>query len=95
MVILRPQNHLLPIRLEEVYLLHQLQKLYLPSLLQQQFLSPTFAASSIQLLSGAMSMRDILAIDDFILIVVFQQGYCIRSMQPGCLHGLYRVTRRR
>ena len=49
-----------------------LQKLNLLSLLQRQLLSPTFAASSIKLLSGAVSVKDILGTDDFMLFVVFQ-----------------------
>ena len=54
--------------------------LCLLSLLQQQFLSPTFAARSIQLLSGAVSVKDMLFIDDFTLIVVIQWSYYISSV---------------
>ena len=62
------------------------------SLFQQQFLSRTFAAGSILLLSGAVSMKDMLFIDDFIPIVVIQWSFYISSMLHGCLHGLYKVT---
>ena len=50
------------------------------SFLQQQLSSPSSAAFSIKLLSGAVSMKDILVIDDFMLAVVFQQDYYISSM---------------
>ena len=38
----------------------------------QQLLSSTFATRSVYLLSGAVSMKDMLFIDDFILIWVIQ-----------------------
>ena len=66
--------------------------LCLLSLLQEQFLSPTFADRSIYLLSGAVSMKDMLFIDDFILIAAIQWSYYMSSMQYGCLHGLYKVV---
>ena len=46
----------------------------------------------IYLLSGAVSVKDMLFIDDFIPIEVIQLGYFISSMQRGCLHGLYKGT---
>ena len=51
-----------------------------------------FCSSFYLLLSRAVSMKDMLFIDDFILIVVIQWSYCISSMLHGCLHGLYKVT---
>ena len=35
-------------------------------------------------------MKDMLFIDDFILIVVIQCGYYISSALHGCLHRLYK-----
>ena len=37
-------------------------------------------------------MKDILVIDDFKPVVVFQSGYYISSMQHGCLHDFYKIT---
>ena len=37
-------------------------------------------------------MKDMLIIDDFMLVVVIEWGYYISSMQHGCLHGLYKVA---
>ena len=42
--------------------------------------SPTFAAPSVKLLSGAVSMKDMLFVRDFIQIVVIQSDFIISSM---------------
>ena len=44
-------------------------------------------------MSGAVSMKDMLFIDNLILIAIIQWGYFISSMQHGWLHGLYKVMR--
>ena len=42
-------------------------------------------------MSGAVSVKDMLLIDDFIPIKVIQGGYYISSMQHACLYGVYKV----
>ena len=58
-------------------------------IIKTTILFPTFAAPSIYLLSGEVSVKDMLFIDDFILIVVIQRDYYTVLVQ--CSNDVYMV----